>query len=345
MDINLVPPHNHRVNAAKRAIAIFKKHFISALATVNRNCPLQLWDDFLPQVELTLNLLQIFQWDPTKSANKEVNGKFDYSKTPLEPLGTKGLVYDDPATHASWAPHGTNAYYIGPTLKHYRCLRFYMPGTRQYWVANMWHLLPLSHRWGNSRPTNFKLFFWSLLCVLCVAQSSALTAPPPSQLIHAFFSLVDPNNVCFIISKRKKWGLGGSPTCKRGVIYPTHCIVPTLSPTEHMIIEATDTLTALNGTVPTSTKASVALMQAIQNLHDILIPVLHQGTSNPIATDTPSPRVQRPRSPATPEPRVPTLGPSPRVMLASAHSIALSPTSTSTQTPTTLHDPKAPANI
>jgi hypothetical protein len=60
MDINLVPPHNHRVNAAKCAIAIFKKHFISALATVNRNCPLQLWDDFLPQVELTLNLLQIF---------------------------------------------------------------------------------------------------------------------------------------------------------------------------------------------------------------------------------------------------------------------------------------------
>ncbi len=58
MDIHLVPPHNHSVNAAKRAIATFKEHFISTLSIVNRNCPLQLWDAFLPQVELTLNLPQ-----------------------------------------------------------------------------------------------------------------------------------------------------------------------------------------------------------------------------------------------------------------------------------------------
>ena len=59
MDIHLVPPHNHRVNATKCAIATFKEHFISALATVDRNCLVQLLDDFLPQVELTLNLLQL----------------------------------------------------------------------------------------------------------------------------------------------------------------------------------------------------------------------------------------------------------------------------------------------
>jgi hypothetical protein len=49
-------------------------------------------------VKLTLNLLQFFQWNPTKSANEEVKGKFNSNKTPLAPLGTKGLVYDDPAT-------------------------------------------------------------------------------------------------------------------------------------------------------------------------------------------------------------------------------------------------------
>jgi hypothetical protein len=32
IDIHLVPPHNYRVNAAKRAIATFKEYFISALA-------------------------------------------------------------------------------------------------------------------------------------------------------------------------------------------------------------------------------------------------------------------------------------------------------------------------
>ena len=125
MDIHLVPPHNHRVNAAESAIATFKEHFILALATVDKDCPLQLWDDFLPQVELTLNLLRFSRRDPTKSANEEVNGKFDYNKTPLAPFGTKGLVYEDPANRASWAKHETDAYYVGPAPKHYRCLRFY----------------------------------------------------------------------------------------------------------------------------------------------------------------------------------------------------------------------------
>ncbi len=55
--IQLVLPHNHCVNAAERAIATFKEHFIAALATVDTHCPLQLWNEFLPQVELTLNML------------------------------------------------------------------------------------------------------------------------------------------------------------------------------------------------------------------------------------------------------------------------------------------------
>jgi hypothetical protein len=35
MDIQLVPLHNHRVNAAELAITTFKEHFVAALATVN----------------------------------------------------------------------------------------------------------------------------------------------------------------------------------------------------------------------------------------------------------------------------------------------------------------------
>ena len=64
MDIHLIPPHNHHVNAAERVIATFKEHFISALATVNKDCPLQLLDDFLPQAEMTLNLLRFSREDP-----------------------------------------------------------------------------------------------------------------------------------------------------------------------------------------------------------------------------------------------------------------------------------------
>jgi hypothetical protein len=57
MGIHFVPPYNHRVNMAECAIATFKEHFIVGLATVDRNCPLQLWDEFLHQVKLIHNCL------------------------------------------------------------------------------------------------------------------------------------------------------------------------------------------------------------------------------------------------------------------------------------------------
>jgi hypothetical protein len=96
-----VPPHNHRANATERAIATFKEHFIAALATVDKLCPLQLWDEFLPQVELTLNMLRFSRRNPKISANQEVYGAFNFNKMPLAPLGTKALIYDNPTSRAS----------------------------------------------------------------------------------------------------------------------------------------------------------------------------------------------------------------------------------------------------
>ena len=86
INIQLVPPHNHRVNTAEHAITTFKEYFIAALATVDMLCPLQLWDEFLLQVELTLNMLRFSRRNPKKSANQEVYGSFDFNKFPLAPL-------------------------------------------------------------------------------------------------------------------------------------------------------------------------------------------------------------------------------------------------------------------
>jgi hypothetical protein len=119
MTIRLVPPHNHRVNAAKRAIGAFKEHLIADLTTINMLCPLQLWDEFLPQVKLTLNLLHSSRRNPLISANQELYGPFNFNKTPLAPLGTKALVYNNPTTCASWAPHATDGFYVGPAINHY----------------------------------------------------------------------------------------------------------------------------------------------------------------------------------------------------------------------------------
>jgi hypothetical protein len=138
LDIQLVPPHNHRVNAAEQAIGTFKEHFVAALTTVDVNCPLQLWDEFLPQVKLTLNLLRFSRRNLLVSANHELYGPFNFTKTPLTPLGTKALVYNNPAIRASWAPHATDRYYVGPAVNHYRCLRFYIPTTRRFRFADTW---------------------------------------------------------------------------------------------------------------------------------------------------------------------------------------------------------------
>ena len=74
------------------------------------------------QVELTLNLLQ-FSWrNPNISAKKELYSPFDFSKTPLALLGTKALIYEDPATRASWVPHATDGFYVGPASDNYHCL-------------------------------------------------------------------------------------------------------------------------------------------------------------------------------------------------------------------------------
>jgi hypothetical protein len=62
---------------------------------------------------------------------------------PLAPLGTKALVYDDPTTRTSWAPHATDGFYVGPAIDHYQCLCFYIPSTRHFCFSNTWRLYPI----------------------------------------------------------------------------------------------------------------------------------------------------------------------------------------------------------
>ena len=45
----LTPPHIHRINAAEHAICTFKNHFISCLASVDPNYPINECDRLLPQ--------------------------------------------------------------------------------------------------------------------------------------------------------------------------------------------------------------------------------------------------------------------------------------------------------
>ena len=57
--------------------------------------------NFYRKLKITLDMLRFLRRDPKKSANQELYGSFDFTETPLAPLGTKALVYDDPASRTS----------------------------------------------------------------------------------------------------------------------------------------------------------------------------------------------------------------------------------------------------
>ena len=141
-ELQLVEPHNHRVNAAERAIQTFKDAFISALATTDKDFPLQLWDRLTPQVITTLNLMRASCIDPTKSAHEVLYGAYDWNRYPLAPLGCRAVVYEDGDTRGSWASRGVDGWYLGPSKDHYRCDMYYIPETRGYRVSGSTELFP-----------------------------------------------------------------------------------------------------------------------------------------------------------------------------------------------------------
>ena len=56
--IQLVKPGNHRVNAAEMGVKTGKYQLFSILATVAKISPLQLWCQYIPQIEMTLNMIR-----------------------------------------------------------------------------------------------------------------------------------------------------------------------------------------------------------------------------------------------------------------------------------------------
>ena len=127
---SFVPPHNHRANAAERAIQTFKNHFISGLSGVDPQFPIKQWDRLLEQATITLNLLRASRLNPRLSAYAYVFGNFNFTSTPLAPPGTRVVAHTKPTQRSSWSPRGEDGWYIGPSMQHHRCVRCYFTRTR-----------------------------------------------------------------------------------------------------------------------------------------------------------------------------------------------------------------------
>lgn len=141
LDIQYVPPDTHRQNPAERDIRTFKNHFISVLATADKDYPINEWDRLIPHAEMTLNLLRGSHLKKELSAWTCLFGEYNFDKNPIAPAGTKVLVHESPDKRASWAPHGVIGFYIGTAMGHYRSYQVLVQGTNRVRISDSvaWH--------------------------------------------------------------------------------------------------------------------------------------------------------------------------------------------------------------
>eukprot|EP00957_Ditylum_brightwellii_P196956 15005491-Ditylum_brightwellii.AAC.1 len=80
--------------------------------------------------------------NPKLSVHAYIFGNFNFSATPLAPPGTKVVVCKKPNHHGSWAYYGVKGWAIGPSPKHYCCVRCFMPDTAAEVNADTVKLIP-----------------------------------------------------------------------------------------------------------------------------------------------------------------------------------------------------------
>ena len=54
----------------------------------------------------------------------------------MAPAGAKVVMHDKPDTRATWAPHGTHGYYLGPAQAHYRFYRVWATATKSIRITD-----------------------------------------------------------------------------------------------------------------------------------------------------------------------------------------------------------------
>ena len=74
--------------------------------------------------------------NPKISAYTHLYGEHNYNFAPLVPPGWKVLCLDDPTECQTWAPHGTEGFYMAPAPENYHCYKCYIPTTGCTHISN-----------------------------------------------------------------------------------------------------------------------------------------------------------------------------------------------------------------
>jgi hypothetical protein len=103
---------------------------------------MHLWCELLHQARFTLNILQTSRINPTISAATQLYGQFDFNRTLLAPPRTSAVAHVKPKARCSWAPHGEDAWYVGPAPDHYRCYKVWMVATNRTRIVDTVEFFP-----------------------------------------------------------------------------------------------------------------------------------------------------------------------------------------------------------
>jgi hypothetical protein len=90
----------------------------------------------------TLNMLRTLRKESTENAYEELHGVFDWNKTPLAPLGNKGMVYITPDTRDTFVPHCNEAFTVSRAPFHHQLFKLFVPATKGYRISGTCHLDP-----------------------------------------------------------------------------------------------------------------------------------------------------------------------------------------------------------
>ena len=119
----LVAPNVNRRIVAKRAFHKFKAHFLAILAWVDPNFPKFVWDNLLVHTEMTIKIIRQATLNQSMSAWEYFNGAFDYTETPLGPIGCNIILHTTSNKRKSWYQRGREGFSVVPVIQHYHCIQ------------------------------------------------------------------------------------------------------------------------------------------------------------------------------------------------------------------------------
>ncbi len=158
----LVNPYQKEPNRAERGIRTAKNHMIAVRAGFHADCPRTILDRCLLQVELTLNSLHPYEYEPGISAYHGIFGhRFDFARHPVAPVGAKVLTWDSPDHRGSWADHGIEGFYLGPAMRHFRGFEIWVPQNASKRVSGTvwWFLKPFEPDTALLAPENNAILY------------------------------------------------------------------------------------------------------------------------------------------------------------------------------------------